>query len=58
MFNFESQQYPVMSLHHASQKYFNTKQGRDESLTEYHKQFRITVEVLEHYQKCNNQWNL
>ena len=49
IFNFESQEYPVLSLHHASQKYFNTRQGKDESITEYHKRFRTTVEVLEHY---------
>ena len=49
MFNFESQQYPIMSMHQVSQKYFNTKQGRFESLTKYYKRFKTTVEILEHY---------
>ena len=49
MFNFKSQEYPIMSLHHASQKYFNKNQGKDKSLTDYHKRFRTTVEVLEQY---------
>ena len=48
MFNFESQQYPKMSMHQVSQKYFNTKQGRFEGLTEYYKRFKTTVEILEH----------
>ena len=49
MFNFESQQYPKMSMHKVSQKYFNTKQGKFEGLTEYYKRFKTTVEILEHY---------
>ena len=36
-------------MHQVSQKHFNTKQGRFESLTEYYKRFKTTVEILEHY---------
>ncbi len=49
MFNFESQQFPIMSMAMASQKYYNIKQGRYEGLTDYHKRFKTCVEVLEHY---------
>ena len=49
MYNFESQQYPVVSMHQVLQKYFNTKQGKFESLTEYYKRFKTTVDILEHY---------
>ena len=49
MFNFESQQYPIMSMSMAAQKYYNIKQGRHESLTAYYKRFKTCVEVLEHY---------
>ena len=49
MFNFETQQYPIMSMHRALQKYFNAKQGKSEGLTEYYKRFKTNVEILEHY---------
>ena len=49
MFNFESQQYLIISMYHATQKYINAKQGKMESLTDYYKRFKLIVEVLEHY---------
>ena len=49
MFNYESQQYPIISMHMAALKYFTTKQGKFEGLTEYYKRFKTTVEILEHY---------
>ena len=49
MFNFETQQYPTMSTHQASQKYFNTKQGKSEGLMGYYKHFKTTFEILKHY---------
>ena len=49
MYNFESQQYPIMSIHRVLQKYYNTKQGKTQSLTEYYRWFKTTVDILEHY---------
>ena len=48
-FDFESQQYLPMSLHNATNKYFTMKQGKNESLVDYHKRFKNVVDVLEHY---------
>ena len=49
MYNFESQQYPVMSMDQTSVKYFTTRQGKFETLTEYYKRFKTNIEILEHY---------
>ena len=49
MYNFESQQYPIMSMDQASVKYFTTKQGQFETLAEYYKRFKTNIEILEHY---------
>ena len=49
MFNFESQQNSIFSMHLACQKYFNMKQGKYESLSDYYKRFCTVLDVLEHY---------
>ena len=49
MYNFKSQQYPIMSMDQASVKYFTTRQGKFETLTKYYKRFKTKVEILEHY---------
>ena len=49
MFNFETQQYPILSMHLACQKFYNIKQGKFEELTNYHKRFKTIVDVLDHY---------
>ena len=46
MFNFETQQYPDMSMHLACQKYFNFKQMKYKSVTDYYKRFKTTIKVL------------
>ena len=48
-YNFKSQQYPIMSMNQESVKYFTTRQGKFETLTEYYKRFKTNVEILEHY---------
>ncbi len=53
MFNFDAQQFPIMSMSIAAQKYYNIKQGRYESLTAYYKRFKTCVEVLDHYGQVN-----
>ena len=49
MFNFESEQYPIISMHQATYKYVTARQGKFKTLTEYYKRFKTIVEVLEHY---------
>ena len=49
MFNFESEQYPIISMHQATYKYITARQGKTETLTDYYKRFKTIIEVLEHY---------
>ena len=49
MFNFKIQQYPIISMYLACQKYFNFKQGKHESVANYFKRFKTIIKLLEHY---------
>ena len=49
IFSFKSQQFLIMFMHIAYQKYFNSTQGKNESLNLHYKRSKTTVDVLEHY---------